>query len=88
MCKEYNGWTNYETWNVKLWIDNDEDAHNNIRNIAMTIENAYALSLEIKKEIEDNNPLIKEASMYSDMLTSSLKMVNWIELAKAFMEEV
>ena len=19
----YNGWTNYETWNVALWLDND-----------------------------------------------------------------
>ncbi len=22
--KTYNGWTNYETWNVKLWLDNDQ----------------------------------------------------------------
>lgn len=22
--QEYNGWTNYETWNVKLWLDNEQ----------------------------------------------------------------
>ena len=21
---EYNGWTNYETWNVVLWLENEE----------------------------------------------------------------
>jgi len=22
-----NGWTNYETWNVALWMDNDETSY-------------------------------------------------------------
>ena len=25
--KDYNGWTNYETWNVKLWMDNDQESY-------------------------------------------------------------
>lgn len=23
----YNGWTNYETWNVALWLDNDQESY-------------------------------------------------------------
>lgn len=32
--KRYNGWTNYETWLVALWQDNDEGSYRYWRDVA------------------------------------------------------
>lgn len=30
----YNGWPNYPTWNVALWMDNDEGSYGHARELA------------------------------------------------------
>lgn len=35
--KTYNGWTNYETWVVNLWMDNNEGSYDYWREIAEDI---------------------------------------------------
>jgi hypothetical protein len=33
----YEGWTNYETWCVKLWLDNDQGTYEEVRGITRDI---------------------------------------------------
>lgn len=37
--KRYNGWTNYETWVVNLWMDNEEGKYNYWRERAEYVYN-------------------------------------------------
>lgn len=34
--KTYNGWTNYETWCIGVWIDNDEPLYRDVKDLAQT----------------------------------------------------
>lgn len=100
--KRYNGWANYETWAVKLWIDNEEPSYRHALSLATehysdasadkTFSRAerarFALAEALKEEFEDGNPLAGETNAYSDLLSAALSEVDWDEIAEAYIEEV
>ena len=96
--QKYNGWTNYETWNVKLWLDNDGTVENIFKDQAQTFYNEalednrrnraiYILADSIKDFVEDENPLIDQANMFADMLNAALRNVNWFEIAESIFDD-
>lgn len=102
MSEKYNGWTNYETWAVNLWMSNDEVSASywdekadeclteaKDEQLSSKEQNAtHALKEAIKDEFEDGKEtVLPEASVYSDLLGAALSEVNWYEIAKGLIDE-
>jgi len=97
MSNKYNGWTNYETWNCKLWIDNDQSLFESISEHIYFLKNEkeydkdkviIKMSDWIKDQIvEPYSPNLK-ASMYSDMLSASLREINYYEISQSIYDDL
>ena len=90
----YNGYANYQTWVVSLWLDNDEGSYDYYSDLAHELlddndndrdKTLYQLANRIKDDLEENNPL-DGASVYTDLLTDALGMVEWQEVADSFVD--
>lgn len=95
----YNGWSNYETWAVKLWLDNEYGSYSYVTGRAKDL---YALVIddddmpnaigtladELKDQHEEANPLEDaEASVFTDLLRAALSEVDWREIAEAYLND-
>ncbi|SRR5258706_14736974 len=92
--KTYNGWTNYETWVVNLWLDNEEGTQSYWAERAEEVfrtsdadqyntktERAVSdLADELKREHEENTPDV--SGVFADLLNAALSEVDWYEIAK------
>ncbi len=100
----YQGWTNYETWNCALWLDNDQGSQEYWQEAARACyheaekddtftrkENAkFALASRLKEQHEEaaEEWMSDQASFFADILNAGLSSVNWHEIAEHYMSEV
>lgn len=77
----YNGWTNYATWCVNLWLTNEPDSEETLRMLAQMAASLGFRADRIEGYVRDSLPL-DGASLATDLLQSTLGRVNWREIAE------
>lgn len=83
----YEGWKNYETWAVHLWLSNDEGSYYAARETvadALPADVAESAMRELVESIifGDEAP----ATLATDLVSHSLARVDWSEVVAAFVE--
>lgn len=94
--KEYNGWTNYETWLANLWMDNDQGSQEYWRERA---ENACSeatdrdeaielLAGELENDMDERaEELTGNAGVFADLLNAALKEIDWQDIARHWIDD-
>jgi hypothetical protein len=92
MSEKYNGWTNYETWNVNLWMDNDEGSQSFWESQADDVvadhgDNSDAVA-DLAKQLETlhRDEMPEVAGCYADLLGAAISEVNWYEIAEHYID--
>ena len=84
----YNGWTNWETWNFKLWIDNEEFSYYAVLELAKG-KDKNELSKELKSWADDMREEMEVGfGFFADVCNSAIKEINFHEIAESYLLEI
>ena len=99
----YNGWSNYETWNWNLWLDNDQGAYEYWANRVQELNAIHfvpdyewetesdirvrELANELEADCEDSMELLPTAGPFADILNAGVSRINWREIAENMLSE-
>jgi hypothetical protein len=77
----YNGWKNWETWCVNLWLTNEPGTDEALSEFVQMDVSLYERSEALKEWITEMAP-IDGANMFTDLLRGALDNVDWREIIK------
>lgn len=88
--ERYQGWANYPTWTVNMWLTNDQEMNNAAIYLTETAPDISQLAQELEKVISRRaeRHLRVKASFVADLLNWALGQVDWNELAEEFWAEL
>ncbi len=89
MKKGYNGWKNYQTWATHLWLIQNFDFSDAIKEQEKTTSQAgrvFALADEIERAIREERPKI--TGVYSDLLTFAMSEIDYVSIARHFLYDM
>ena len=72
MSEGYNGWANYETWNVALWIGNDEGLYNIARDFRSYDDFAESMRRELNSTETPDGVAWNDSGLDTDALDDML----------------
>ena len=85
----YEGWSNYQTWNYSLWLNNEEPSYRMLQEMKgaalKTSDPIYALAEALKDLIQEAQPEVK--GVYSDLLQHSIDSIDYREIAESELRE-
>jgi hypothetical protein len=84
----YQGWTNYPTWAVSLWLNNDEPLYRQLQSLIRQSDGeAYELAQSLKNWVIDDLTPDLAPSFAGDILGWAMEQVNWDEIAASELSE-
>ena len=99
--QDYNGWTNYETWCVNLWIDNEPNDLADVArdHIEAALDGRYGYVREdvradavrtLGEHLEEmhDDAMPDVVGVFADLLRASLQEVNWQEIAEPYVKAI
>jgi hypothetical protein len=83
--KGYNGYSNFETWSVSNWIQNDEEFHKEICQAANSLVDVASSQRIVRALVEDvAYEHVGQGTLAFEMVKGHLSSVNWRELTSIF----